>query len=110
MSRPSTLDIKGLEALLHTLGADIPVPKFSEIQSFPLQKPIDIYRLYLLQATKQITEIDPAKIYDSFQRTALSRGNLVLVAPRLGLRGKRPEELAADIVAKVRQCFGYVIF
>jgi arginyl-tRNA synthetase len=102
MTRLNTLDIQGLEALLRNLGARVPIPAFSEILSFPQENPVDIYRLYLTQATNQLINCDSAKVYDGFQQTSIiSKGDLALVTPRLGFRGKKPDEMAAEIASKV---------
>lgn len=105
MTRPSTLEISGLEALLSSLGIQTPIPAFTEIASFPTANVVDIYRLYLAQATIELLSCDPGKVYDGFQRTThLSNGDLSLVSPRLAVREKRPDELAAETTAMVCKC------
>lgn len=105
MTRPSTLEISGLEALLSSLGIQTPIPASTETATFPTANVVDIYRLYLTQATIELLSCDPGKVYDGFQRTThLSKGDLSLVTPRLGVRDKKPHELAAEIAANVCKC------
>ncbi|KAH8704242.1 arginyl-tRNA synthetase [Talaromyces proteolyticus] len=101
MGRSNTLNNQGLETLLQNLEVDGPLPVFPSISSYPLENPMDIYRLYLTHATNQIIECDSANIYDSLQRpTNASKCDLTLVVPRLGIRVKKPDEFAVEIASK----------
>lgn len=103
MDTQKTTDLQGLEALLQKLGAEVPIPHFEDIASYPLANPIDIYRLYLTHAFSKTIECDTKGIYHALQRTnVLAKGDLALVLPRLGLRGRKIDELASEITSKVR--------
>lgn len=96
----ATLSLSSLQAYLEGLGVPTPVPQF------PLanlaDNPNDIYRSYIAAALEKLIDCDRVLLYESLQRTStLSKGDLVLVLPRLRLKGIKPSDLAAELAAKV---------
>lgn len=95
-----TLPTRDLEFLLHKFNAETPVPLFpgADIRS----NPIDVYRCYIVDAVRKLVECDAEVASDAIQRTSsTAAGDLVLVIPRLKLKGVKPQELAQDIASKV---------
>lgn len=69
----------------------------------PEINPFDLYRAHLANVLGEITGVDTNIIYPNLQWTAgLDKGDLVLAAPSLRIKGKKPDELAAAWAEKVR--------
>jgi arginyl-tRNA synthetase len=95
-----TLSLSSLQALLSQLGAPIPLPSFPNAD--PVSNPNDIYRLYIADALEKLIDCDRDLVYESLQRTSTpSKGDLVLVLPRLRLKGVKLSELGAELASKV---------
>ncbi len=100
MGTTTTLSLSGLAAYLESLGLPTPIPSFPDADS--THNPNDIYRSYIASALESILQCDRALIYESLQRTTTpSKGDLVLVLPRLRLKNVKPKELGAEPVSKV---------
>lgn len=96
-----------LESHLHKLGMETPEPQVPGADS--TNNPIDIYRCYIAEAVSKLVDCDIEVAYDALQWTnSLAAGDLSLVAPRLKLKGIKPQELAKDISLKV-SLFDYVL-
>lgn len=68
----------------------------------PEINPFDLYRAHLSSVLAEITGVDTKIIYPALAWTAsLDKGDLVLPAPALRIKGKKPDELAAEWGAKV---------
>jgi arginyl-tRNA synthetase len=66
--------------------------------------PLDLYRIHLTETLSSITGVDRAIAYRAIQwTTGLDKGDFVVAAPALRVKGKKPDELAAEIGGKVRQ-------
>jgi arginyl-tRNA synthetase len=89
----ATLSSDGLQALLGRVGVESPIP------SFPLA---DIHNnlSYLAEILVQLTECAPQVAYDSIQWPN-DMGDLVVVLPRLRLKGVKPNDLAVELTQKV---------
>lgn len=96
----ATLTIAGLESLLHALDVKTPVPRFPSADI--VSNPVDIYRSYIADAIQELTACDKEVAYDAIQWTTFAHGDLTLVAPRLKIKGIKPNELASDIASRVR--------
>ena len=96
----STLEIATLQATLESLGVHSPVPKFADTHI--LQNPLDLYRSYLAQILVPLVSADPQLVYDSLQCPNNSaHGDLVLVVPKLRLKGIKPADYAKELESKV---------
>ncbi len=61
----------------------------------PEINPFDLYRAHLANVLNQITGVDTKIIYPQLAWTAsLDKGDLVLAAPALRIKGKKPDQLA----------------
>lgn len=70
---------------------------------YPEVNPIDVYRAHLTTILEEITGVDPKIIYNAIQWTqALDKGDLIVAAPALRIKGKKPDELAKEWLEKVR--------
>lgn len=70
---------------------------------YPEINPFDFYRAHLADVLAGITGVDPKIIYPSLSWTAsLDKGDFVLPAPALRIKGKKPDELAKEWADKVR--------
>lgn len=70
----------------------------------PRINPFDLYRAHLANVLHDITGVDHKIIYPNLQWTSgLDKGDIILAAPSLRLKGKKPDELAREWVAKVNQ-------
>ena len=100
-SLKDTTCIPGLQEKLRSLGVDSPIPSF-KIASV-LTNPVDLYRSYVADALVQVLDYDPDLIYEAIQwANQLSNGDLLLVVPRLRMKGVKPEQLVKDLRRKVR--------
>jgi arginyl-tRNA synthetase len=69
---------------------------------FPDVNPVDIYRAHLTSILTEITGVDAKIVYPALQWTqTLEKGDLVLPIPALRVKGKKPDELAAEWMQKV---------
>ncbi|KAM5458209.1 putative arginine--tRNA ligase [Microsporum audouinii] len=94
-----TLSLQGLEALLQSLGAAVPVPQFPRTNV--LANPTDIYRSYVVDAIQRLTGCDEGVAYDAVQwASAATNADLMLVTARLKLKGVDLKQLAQDLVSK----------
>lgn len=99
----NTLTLEGLQAKLKSLGLESFVPKYANSQV--LQNPIDIYRSYLADILTPLIGVGSQLIYDSLQWTnSLNHGDLVLVVPKLRLKGVKPADYALNLESKVCAC------
>lgn len=68
---------------------------------YPEINPIDVYRAHLTNVLEEITGVDPQIIYNAIQWTSgLDKGDLIIAAPALRVKGKKPDELAKEWLAK----------
>ncbi|KAI9657387.1 MAG: hypothetical protein M1821_003069 [Bathelium mastoideum] len=73
------------------------LPTFSNC--YPDLNPVDIYRAHLVECLAPITGAELNVIYNAIQWTqTLDKGDLVLPVPALRLKGKKPDEIAKNIV------------
>ncbi|KAK4237997.1 hypothetical protein C8A03DRAFT_44193 [Achaetomium macrosporum] len=99
MASPKTLTLSSLQAYLEQLGAPTPVPTFPSAD--PVHNPNDIYRSYITAALEKLIDCDRVLLYESLQRTTTpSKGDLVLVLPRLRVKGVKPDALGAELASK----------
>lgn len=96
----STLTTENLESLLQKLSLEGPVPSFPGADI--TNNPIDVYRCVVADAVAKIVGCDREAAFDSVQRTSsIANGDLVIVVPRLKLKGVKPQELAQKIASEV---------
>jgi arginyl-tRNA synthetase len=89
-----------LSEKLKALSLDTPLPKYPNC--YPEVNPVDVYRAHLTSILTEVTGVDAAVIYPALQWTqTLEKGDLVLPVPALRIKGKKPNELAEEWVAKV---------
>ena len=92
-----------LAETLKGLSLATPLPKYPN--SYPDVNPVDIYRAHLTSILPEVTGVDATIIYPALQWTqTLEKGDLVLPIPALRIKGKKPDELAAEWLAKVLNC------
>ncbi|KAL1874232.1 arginyl-tRNA synthetase [Diaporthe australafricana] len=64
---------------------------------YPETNPIDVYRAHLTNVLEKITGVEPKIIYNAIQWTqGLDKGDLIVAAPALRVRGKKPDELVKE--------------
>ena len=69
---------------------------------YPETNPIDVYRAHLTNVLEKITGVDTKIIYNAIQWTqGLDKGDLIVAAPALRVKGKKPDELVKEWEAKV---------
>jgi arginyl-tRNA synthetase len=69
---------------------------------FPDVNPVDVYRSHLTSILTEVTGVDAKIVYPALQWTqTLEKGDLVLPVPALRVKGKKPDELAAEWIQKV---------
>ena len=97
----STTEIASLEAQLQKLDVSTPIPRYNAVDF--LVNPVDIYRAYLADLVGSIfPDLDPQLVYDSIQWTNNpAHGDLIVVAPKLRMKGTKPTELVATLASKV---------
>lgn len=94
-----TQSMDELSALLSAIGIE-KVPQ--QPNTHPALNPVDIYRSHITELLAPVAGVDPKIVYNALQWTnTLDKGDLVLAAPALRLKGKKPDELATDLAAKV---------
>ena len=97
----SILEKKNLALLLAGLGVDA-IPSVSE--NLPgvhlLNRPIDIYRVYLAVILTNLTKCPTDLTYHAIQSpSTLASGDLTVPVPRLRLKGKKPNDQCAHMAA-----------
>ncbi|KAF5685183.1 arginyl-tRNA synthetase [Fusarium denticulatum] len=81
-------------------GLDTPVPDFPDADI--VHNPQDIFRVYLADTLQKLVNCDRLVAYDAIQTSNITgMGDLIIVAPRLRLKGVKPEELAKDLLQKL---------
>jgi len=87
---------------LKSLSLTTPLPKYANC--YPEANPVDIYRAHITSILTEVTGVDAAVIYPALQWTqTLEKGDLVLPIPALRVKGKKPDQLAAEWLEKVSQ-------
>ncbi|KAF5973027.1 arginyl-tRNA synthetase [Fusarium bulbicola] len=67
-----------------------------------VHNPQDIFRVYLADILQKLVNCDRLVAYDAIQTSNITgMGDLIIVAPRLRLKGVKPEELAKDLLQKL---------
>ena len=96
-----TTEIVLLEAQVQKLDVSMPIPHYNVVDF--LVNSVDIYRAYLADIVgPMLPDLDPHLVYDSIQWTNnRAHGDLIVVTPRLPLKGTKPAELAENLAAKV---------
>jgi len=90
-----------LTKTLGSLGLDS-VPKIDSTPSFPDCNQLDIFRAHIAQLLEPVTGVSAKQIVSVIQWTqVLEHGDLMLPVPALRIKGKKPDEIAQDIVSKV---------
>lgn len=85
---------------LKALSLSTPLPTYPNC--FPDLNAVDIYRAHLTELLHGVTGVGKDIIYPALQWTqTLEKGDLVLPIPALRIKGKKPNELAAEWVEKV---------
>lgn len=75
-------------------------PRFPK--SYPSLNPVDAYREHISERLASITGIEAPEIYTKLQWTQTQdKGDLMLPVPALRIKGKKPNELAAEWAEKV---------
>lgn len=110
-TKPFTMDAQQLS---HTQSMDELSAQLSAIgiekvpqqpNTYPALNPVDIYRSHITDLLAPVAGVDPQIVFNALQWTnTLEKGDLVLAAPALRLKGKKPDELANDLAAKVDFC------
>ena len=94
------LDTDKITSQIQQLGLS-PPPSFPGVPLYPEHNPVDIYRAYIIEQIHKITEVEPSIINNALAWTQdLKHGDLVLPAPALRLKGKKPDELVQEIAEK----------
>lgn len=92
--------IEELVKLTSNLSLDTIHDKFSNC--YPETNPIDVYRAHLTNVLEKVTGVDPKIIYPAIQWTqGLDKGDLIVAAPALRVKGKKPDELVKEWEEKV---------
>ncbi|ELQ34998.1 arginyl-tRNA synthetase [Pyricularia oryzae Y34] len=84
---------------LATLAGDLSLSEGSDRfpNFYPESNPLDVYRAHLTNILQPITGVDPKIIYPAVQWTSsLDKGDLVVAAPALRVKGKKPDELVKE--------------
>jgi arginyl-tRNA synthetase len=92
--------VRHLTDLVQGLSLESATEKYPNC--FPSINPLDLIRAHLADVLEPITGVDPKIIYNALAWTSgLDKGDLILATPALRLKGKKPDELAKEFVAKV---------
>ncbi|KAH8783368.1 arginyl-tRNA synthetase [Diaporthe sp. PMI_573] len=87
--------IDELVKLTSNLSLDTVRDKFPAC--YPETNPVDVYRAHLTNVLEKVTGVDPKIIYPAIQWTqGLDKGDLIVAAPALRVRGKKPDELVKE--------------
>lgn len=66
--------------------------------SYPSLNPVDIYREHIATNLAPIVGVEPSAVYPKLQWTQTQdKGDLMLPVPALQLKGKKPQQLAAEV-------------
>lgn len=96
-----TTDLPSLQKQLQALGISAPIPTWKGTDV--LTNPVDIYRSYLADALGSLLDCERQLVYDSIQWTNnLPNGDLLLVVPKLRLKGAKPADVARDLSQRVQ--------
>ncbi len=96
----STASADDLLDLLKNLGLESSVPEFS--QTDVTHNPLDIFHAYLAKTIVELTNCEAEIAYNSIQwSTDISNGDLVVVIPKLRLKGINAAEYAFELIQKV---------
>ncbi|KAF7553773.1 hypothetical protein G7Z17_g3370 [Cylindrodendrum hubeiense] len=96
----ATCTVNGLQDLLGKAGLDTPVPDFPGGDI--VHNPQDIFRAYLADTLQKLVEVDRAVAYDAIQPSNMTgMGDLVIVSPRLRLKGVKPKDLVSDLAHRL---------
>ncbi|OIW32865.1 arginyl-tRNA synthetase [Coniochaeta ligniaria NRRL 30616] len=88
-----------LAAQVSGLSLDDIVAKYPNCH--PTINPFDLYRGHLANVLHDVTGVDHKIIYPNLQWTSgLDKGDIILAAPSLRVKGKKPDELAKEWGAK----------
>ncbi|RBQ76752.1 hypothetical protein FVER14953_20075 [Fusarium verticillioides] len=99
----TTCSVSGIENLLGKAGLDTPIPEYPGADI--VHNPQDIFRVYLADTLQKLVNCDRLVAYDAIQTSNITgMGDLVIVAPKLRLKDVKAEELAKDLLQKVRTC------
>lgn len=92
--------VEGLNAAIRSLGLSR-VPQVPETATFPVYNQGDIFRSHIAELLEPITGAPAKIILPALAWTAvLDHGDLVLPVPALRLKGKKPDQIAAEIQEK----------
>lgn len=70
-------------------------------KSYPSLNPIDVYRIHIAEHLATITGVEAPEVYTKLQWTQTQdKGDLMLAVPALRVKGKKPNELAAEWAEK----------
>jgi arginyl-tRNA synthetase len=87
---------------LTKLVADLSVETTQFSGCYPNNNPLDIYKAHIAKILHGITGAEHKIVYGALQwTTGLDKGDFMLAAPALRLKGKKPDELAAEWAEKV---------
>lgn len=91
---------QNITAQLEKLGVS-DVPSLESVQLFPHVNPVDIYRAQIIKQVHEITGAETQVINNALSWTQdLKHGDLVLPTAALRFKGRKPDELAAEIAEK----------
>lgn len=97
----ATCTLSDLENTLQSLSFKTPIPQFPS--SAPLDRPVDLIRIYLADLLHAIIECEQTAAYSSIGlSTDPNHGDLTVTMPRLvpGAKGARAAEVANDILTR----------
>lgn len=99
-SASQVADIKHITSQLQSVGiSELPQP--AGVLLHPQRNPVDIYRAVIIDQLHKITGAEPEIVKNAVAWTQDQKhGDLVLPVPALRLKGKKPDELAAEIAEK----------
>jgi arginyl-tRNA synthetase len=76
-------------------------PEMAFPNSYPDLNPVDVYREHISTLLAPIVGLDPEAVYPKLQWTqTLDKGDLMLPVPALQIKGKKPQQVAAEIGEK----------
>lgn len=93
--------IEDLSTKLRSLGVS-DAPQMSPAQNiYPQYNVLDVYRAHITSHIHKITNVEPEIIGKALQLSkTLDNGDLVIQAAALRIKGRKPDELAKEIVGK----------